>query len=86
MKTMAATDAKTNFGKLLDAAQAEPVRITKKDRSVAVVMSEAEFDHYEALEDAYWLRRAEEAQAKGDLLGPEESMKAIRELLDRADP
>jgi len=39
MKTMTATDAMRQFGSYLDAAQREPVMITKKNRPVAVTLS-----------------------------------------------
>jgi len=39
METIAAADAKTNFGALLDKAQRGPVTISKNGRAVAVVMS-----------------------------------------------
>ena len=39
METIAAADAKTNFGALLDKAQRGPVTISKKGRAVAVIMS-----------------------------------------------
>jgi prevent-host-death family protein len=39
METIAAADAKTNFGALLDKAQRGPVMISKNGRAVAVMMS-----------------------------------------------
>jgi prevent-host-death family protein len=39
METIAAADAKTNFGALLDKAQRGPVMISKNGRAVAVLMS-----------------------------------------------
>jgi prevent-host-death family protein len=39
METIAAADAKTNFGALLDRAQRGPVTISKNGRAVAVLMS-----------------------------------------------
>ena len=39
METIAAADAKTNFGALLDKAQRGPVTISKNGRPVAVLMS-----------------------------------------------
>lgn len=39
METIAAADAKTNFGALLDKAQHSPVTISKNGRAVAVLMS-----------------------------------------------
>jgi antitoxin Phd len=43
MKTIAATDAKNRFGELIDMAQAEPVRVQRQGRDVAVVLSPEEF-------------------------------------------
>lgn len=44
MKAMAAADAKNGFGLLLDTARAEPVRIEKHGRAVAVVLSVEEYE------------------------------------------
>ena len=43
MYVIKASDAKNKFGELLDKAQAEPVRIQKNGRDVAVVLSPEEF-------------------------------------------
>jgi prevent-host-death family protein len=43
MKTIAATDAKNRFGELIDMVQAEPVRVQRQGRDVAVVLSPEEF-------------------------------------------
>jgi antitoxin Phd len=79
MRTMSAKEAKDGFGLLLDTAQREPVTITKKGREVAVLVSKADFERLEALEDAYWGRRAEEARKEG-FVGLEESEKFLNEL------
>ena len=79
MRTMSAKEAKDGFGLLLDTAQREPVTITKKGREVAVLVSKADFERLEALEDAYWGRRAEEARKEG-FVGVEESEKFLNEL------
>lgn len=47
MDVIAAADAKTNFGALLDKAQREPVKISKNSRDVAVVMSMEAFAEYQ---------------------------------------
>ncbi len=52
MKTFRATDAKNEFGRLLDTAQREPVTIEKKGRPVAVIMSMEEFKTVNKLQDA----------------------------------
>lgn len=43
MKTMNATQAKNQFGQLLDDAQAEPVAIQKNGRDIAVIVSMAQY-------------------------------------------
>lgn len=84
MRTVSAKEAKDGFGALLDAAQREPVTITKKGRAVAVVLSKEDFERLEALEDAYWGRLAEEARKDG-FVGPEESDKLLTDLLHAQD-
>jgi len=43
MSEMTATDAKNKFGQMLEMAQAEPVRIQKNGRDVAVVLSPEQY-------------------------------------------
>lgn len=43
MSEITATDAKNKFGQLLEMAQAEPVRIQKNGRDVAIVMSPEQY-------------------------------------------
>lgn len=50
-REISATDARNRFGQLLDAAQSTPVRITRKGRAVAVMMSA---QHYARLQGAAW--------------------------------
>lgn len=49
MKTMSATIASKEFGRFLDAAQREPVLLTKKDRPVAVTVSVADWEELVSL-------------------------------------
>ncbi|KMK68985.1 type II toxin-antitoxin system prevent-host-death family antitoxin [Puniceibacterium sp. IMCC21224] len=49
MKTMSATTASKEFGRFLDAAQREPVLLTKKDRPVAVTVSVADWEELVSL-------------------------------------
>jgi antitoxin Phd len=79
MKTIAASEAKNSFGILLDSAQQEPVTLTK-GRAVAVVLSVAEYERLEALEDAYWRERAD-AEAEG-YAGTEAGAALLRNLVD----
>lgn len=43
MKVFSASDAKNRFGQLIDMAQAEPVRVQRQGRDIAVVISPEEF-------------------------------------------
>ena len=49
MTTIAAREAKTRFGELLDNAQRGPVAIEKHGRRVAVMLSAAEYDELMAM-------------------------------------
>ena len=48
-KAIPATEAKTNFGALLEMVQREPLTISKKGRPVAVLMSMDEFEAHQRL-------------------------------------
>lgn len=84
MMAVAAREAKNHFGDLLDTAQREPVAISKNGRRVAVVISERDYQRFEALEDAALAARADEAVRSGEWLGTEESRRVIEELLPNA--
>jgi prevent-host-death family protein len=75
MKTMTAAEAKNKFGQFLDAAQREPVLVTKNDRPVGVFLSMAD------LEDTVLGERALKAHADG-YVGPEASEALIKRLLN----
>ena len=72
MKEITARDAKNRFGRLLDACQAAPVRVTKNGRVVGVMMS---VQAYERLRGASW----ERLTATMDGLGKEASAKGLTE-------
>lgn len=44
MRTYSAKQAKTRFGEFLDQAQREPVRVTRRDRVVAVMVSAQDYE------------------------------------------
>lgn len=78
MKTMTAVEAKTHFGKFLDAAQREPVVVTKKNRAVGVMFS------MEDIEDTIWAEKARKAQEEG-YIGEHKSADLITALLHAKD-
>jgi len=81
MTTVKSKDAQNKFGSMLDAAQKEPVTITRHDRPVAVVMSPERYAELEALEDSVWAVRARMASEKG-LIGEEETREFIERTLN----
>jgi prevent-host-death family protein len=50
MKTLTAKDAKYGFGRLIDLARLEPVRVAKHGRPVVVVMAVEEFERLQILD------------------------------------
>ena len=80
--TFAASDAKNNFGKLIDAAQRSPVSIERRGRRVAFVVSPADM---EAFEDAQLGTRAMEIIRTGKSLGVKASEAYLNKILNAKD-
>ena len=78
MKTMSAVDAKTRFGQFIDAAQREPVVVTKKDRPVGVFFS------IDDIQDTIWGEEAKAADAEGYLTAAD-SAGRLNALIDAED-
>ena len=53
-----ATELKNRLGRYIDAAMREPVIVEKSGRNAVVILSYADYERLEALEDAYWGARA----------------------------
>lgn len=83
MVRMSANIAKSRFGQLLDTTQREPVTIEKHGRPVAVVLSKAVFDEFEALKLERLRAEARvglEALAEGDFVEVDNAgLKALAE-------
>lgn len=64
MRTMTSVEAQNRFGELLDAAQREPVSITRRGRPVAFVLSQQAYDAlWQGLETRNRLSLLTESQA-----------------------
>ena len=83
MKSFAATEAKTNFGALLDAAQRGPVAIKKNGRRVAFVVSEEVFADYEHLKIDNLHRKLQEGIDQADRGELVDGEKAFARILAR---
>lgn len=80
MKTTA-TALKNNLGEYLQAAAREPVTITRQGKAYAVLVSFEEYERLLELEDAWWARRAAEAEANGEFLGADASLAFLKDKL-----
>ncbi len=69
MRTVSAIDANNRFGQLLEAAQREPVTVTKQGRPAAVVLSVEDYERMRGAANARLLdsvrRMQKEAAAAG---------------------
>lgn len=69
MQYFTATDAKQNFGALIDVVQREPVIIRRQNRDAAVMMSPQDYDRLRRIQieefQSFRARVAVEAAAKG---------------------
>ncbi|HRZ24273.1 MAG TPA: type II toxin-antitoxin system Phd/YefM family antitoxin [Candidatus Contendobacter sp.] len=81
MKTVTATEMKQRLGQYLTAALVEPVVVEKSGQPVIVMLSMAEYERFQALEDAYWGERARQAEQDG-FTGYEETIRRIQERLN----
>jgi len=81
MKTISATEAKSNFGKCISIAMMEPISITKSGCEAVVMLSKEEYERLEAIDDYLWMRKAIEAK-KGGFLGVEAGQKIIEKFMN----
>lgn len=80
METIAAADAKTNFGALLDKVQRGPVVISKNGRAVAVMVSAADYEEQQQLKIEVLRREIQKGLddvKRGRLVTPERAFAAV---------
>jgi len=81
VKTVTATEMKQRLGQYLTAALVEPVVVEKSGQPMVVMLSMAEYERLQALEDVYWGERARQAE-QGGFTGYEETIRRIQERLN----
>ena len=84
MKEMKSTLAKDHFGELIDSSRTEPVKITRNNKGVAVVISFEEYNRLIELEDSWLASKAKEA-AKSGYLGKNKSEALLEKILNAKD-
>lgn len=65
MEKVSATEVKNRLGTYLDHAALEPIIVEKSGRPFVVMLSFDEYERLSALEDAYWGKKAKEAEKSG---------------------
>lgn len=74
------TELKTHLGEYLSEAMIKPVFI-KRHKSEAVLISKAEYDRLQSLEDSYLLNKINLAKKEG-YIGVENTMKKLKDALN----
>ena len=67
MRKISSGEAKARFSHLINMKQKEPVTMKKHGRPVSVMMSFADFERYQMLEDKFWTLEAKVAAIEGYL-------------------
>ena len=75
--SVTATELKNRLSETMEQAQHEPVSILKNGRPYAVLVSQRDYERFQALEDRYWGERALAATNSGDYV---DGAAALREL------
>ncbi|MDD5215024.1 MAG: type II toxin-antitoxin system Phd/YefM family antitoxin [Methylococcales bacterium] len=65
MKILSSTEVRQNFSAVLSKIDAEPVSISKQDKTIAVVMSQKRYEELKRLEDILYGKAAELAIQEG---------------------
>lgn len=81
MLKVVATEVKQRLGQYLENAQSEPVIIQKSGRPSVVMLSFAEYERLQALDDAWWGEKARQAIDRG-FAGVDETMRRLQERLN----
>jgi prevent-host-death family protein len=85
MREVNATEMKNQFGEFLDIARDEPVGIRKSGKLTAVMMAVDEYEHLQRLEDAYWVARAQAAEASGEWVDHDNAVRLMTERLKQPE-
>jgi prevent-host-death family protein len=79
-----ATELKNRLSETMERAQHEPVSVLKNGRPYAVLLSQREFELFQALEDRYWGEKALAASKSGDYVNGSEALRELGVTTDEA--
>ena len=81
MLHVSTSEVKQRLGQYITRAMSEPVVIEKSGRPAAVMLSIAEYERLQALDDAYWGEKAKQALEDG-LAGADETLRRLQSRID----
>ena len=81
MLHVSTSEVKQRLGQYITRAMSEPVVIEKSGRPAVVMLSIAEYERLQALDDAYWGEKAKQALEDG-LAGADETLRGLQSRID----
>ena len=81
--TVDLTTLKTKPGEVLDKVKNTPITVERYGKPVAIIITPEQYERFENLEDAYWLKVIEARRKEGGYLSADESLKAVQDLLTK---
>ncbi len=81
MLHVSTSEVKQRLGQYITLAMSEPVVIEKSGRPAVVMLSIAEYERLQALDDAYWGEKAKQALEDG-LAGADETLRRLQSRFD----
>jgi PHD/YefM family antitoxin component YafN of YafNO toxin-antitoxin module len=79
-----ASDIKTKMSTIFSSAIKAPIGICRYGTENFVLMTNEQYNHFEAMEDTYWVKRAEKAMKTGKLVGTDKAEKILLDMLKNA--
>jgi PHD/YefM family antitoxin component YafN of YafNO toxin-antitoxin module len=55
MRTYSTHEARTKFAEIIDNSLRNPIAIARHGRVVSIVMAKEEYDHYQEMEEQWWM-------------------------------
>ena len=83
MQEVSSSEFKNHLGEYLNSSQSEPILVQRSGKPIAVLMSPAEFEWLQQMEDLYWIARAQASEAAGEWIGHEESVKTLTQQMQQ---
>ena len=81
MLHVSTSEVKQRLGQYITRAMSEPIVIEKSGRPAVVMLSIAEYERLQALDDAYWGGKAKQALEEG-LAGADETLRRLQSRID----